>query len=97
MFIDFLDFFIPPLLVYFIYSKLHVSWFCNFCTPSTFIPTSTVIREMRVDNIGSFQDKLVESKYKYFFWTGDSPLTTLVTLQLVVAKWSGAMLTHQMH
>ena len=46
---------------------------------------------------GSFQDRLVGSKYKYFFWTDDSPLTTLVTLQLVVAKWSGAMLTHQMH
>ena len=30
------------------YSNLHVYWFCNFCTPSTFIPTSTLIREMRV-------------------------------------------------
>ena len=50
-----------------------------------------------LDNVGSFQDKLVESKNKYSFWTDDSPLTTLVTLQLVVAKWSGAMLTHQMH
>ena len=29
------------------YSNLHGYWFCNFCTPSTFIPTSTVIREMR--------------------------------------------------
>ena len=59
--IDFLDFFHPPLHVYYIYvlvfpkdptlhvySNLHVYWFCKFCTPSTFIPTSTVIREMRV-------------------------------------------------
>ena len=30
------------------YSNLHVYWFCNFCTPSTFIPTSMLIREMRV-------------------------------------------------
>ena len=34
------------------YSNLHVSWFCNFCTPSTFIPTSTFIREMRVLKYG---------------------------------------------
>ena len=31
-----------------VYSNIHIYWFCNFCTPSTFIPTSTVIREMRV-------------------------------------------------
>ena len=57
MFIDFLDFFHPPLVVYcsyvhtscfhknatlHVYSNLHVYLFCNFCTPST------VIREMRV-------------------------------------------------
>ena len=54
MFIDFIDFFHPPLLVYCIYVLvpknpiLHVYWFCNFCTPSTFIPTSSAIREMRV-------------------------------------------------
>ena len=55
MFIDFLDFFHPLLLVYWNYvlffpknPTLHVYWFCNFCTPSTFISTSTVIREMRV-------------------------------------------------
>ena len=61
MFIDFLNFFHPPLLVYcsytlvffpknptlHIYSNLHFYLFCNFWTTSTFIPTSTVIREMR--------------------------------------------------
>ena len=31
-----------------VYSNLHVYWFCNFCTPSTFILTSAVIREVRV-------------------------------------------------
>ena len=60
-FIDFLDFFHPPLHVYCIYvlvfskksqpPRLFQSprlWFCNFCTLSTFIPTSTFIKEMRV-------------------------------------------------
>ena len=31
-----------------VYSNLHVYWFCNFYTPSTFIPTSTTIREMNM-------------------------------------------------
>ena len=30
---------------------LHVWWFCIFCTPSTFILTSTFIREIRVATI----------------------------------------------
>ena len=29
---------------------LHVWWFCIFCTPSTFIPTSTFIREIRLSH-----------------------------------------------
>ena len=44
-FIDFLDFFHPPLHVYCIY----VLVFFQKIPPSTFIPTSTVIRDMRVN------------------------------------------------
>ena len=44
-FIDFLDFFHPPLHVYCIY----VLVFFQKIPPSTFITTSMVIREMRVD------------------------------------------------
>ena len=57
----FLDYFHPPLLVIcsyvlvfpknpilHVYCNLNVYWFCNFCTPSMFIPTSSAIREMRV-------------------------------------------------
>ena len=57
-FIDFIHLFRPPLLVYCIYilffpkyptlhdySNFHVYWFCNFCTPSTFIITSRAIRK----------------------------------------------------
>ena len=44
MFIDFLDLFHPPLLVYCIY----VLVFSKQIPPSTFIPTSTTMKEMRV-------------------------------------------------
>ena len=47
-FIDFLDF--PPStlrLLHLCIQFFHVYWFFRFCTPSTFIPTSTVIRKMR--------------------------------------------------
>ena len=59
MFIDFLDF-----STLHVYSNLHVYWFCNFCTPSMFIPTSTAIREMRV--YSSFLKALQQTKDKMF-------------------------------
>ena len=48
MFIAFMYKFFSKNTTLHIYSNLHVYWFCNFCTPSTFIPTSIIIREMRV-------------------------------------------------
>ena len=68
-FIDFLDFFQPstPRYVIVFSKKSHpphffqpprlVIW--HFCTPSTFIPTSTFIREMRVGRIGNVMHKTI--------------------------------------
>ena len=58
MFIDFLDFFHPPLLVYCSYVLI----FFQKIPPFTFIPTSSTIREMRVLKMVSFHFKRYEKK-----------------------------------
>ena len=79
MFIEFLDIFHHPLLVYCSYilvffSKnptLHFYLFCNFCTTSKFISTSMVIREMRVQSNLAIRNCLIRNRLvlrNHFLW-----------------------------